>query len=95
MAYWVGKKYWGNGYATEAAKAVLEFAFYEKNYNKVFARCFLSNTASGRVIEKSGIKKEGILRQHVKKDNEFIDLVYYGILKNEVSKIKENSNSNV
>lgn len=83
LAYWVGEEYWGNGYATEAAKAILEFAFDEKQYHKVFARYFHSNPASGKVIEKIGMKKEGILRDHVIKENEYIDLVYYGILKNE------------
>ncbi|MFA9558258.1 GNAT family N-acetyltransferase [Evansella sp. AB-rgal1] len=84
IAYWVGEDYWGNGYASEAAKAILEFAFHEKQYHKVFARCFHSNPASGKVIEKIGMKKEGILREHVKKENKYIDLVYYGILKKEV-----------
>ncbi|WP_064093368.1 GNAT family N-acetyltransferase [Rossellomorea aquimaris] len=83
LAYWVGEEYWGNGYATEASKAILEFAFDEKHYHKVFARYFHSNSASGKVIEKIGMKKEGVLREHVIKENEYIDLVYYGILKNE------------
>lgn len=85
IAYWVGEEYWGNGYATEAAKAILEFAFIEKGYNKVFARCFHSNLASSRVIEKIGMKKEGILREHVKKNNEYIDLTHFGILKHETN----------
>lgn len=85
IAYWVGEEYWGNGYATEAAKAMLEFAFMEKQYNKVFARYFDSNPASGKVIEKIGMKKEGVLRDQVMKDNEYIDLVYYGILKYEAN----------
>lgn len=84
IGYWVGEEFWGNGYATEAAKAILEFAFIEKNYNKVFARCFHSNPASSRVIEKLGMKKEGILREQVKKCEEYLDLVYYGILKSEL-----------
>ncbi|MGD7043119.1 GNAT family N-acetyltransferase [Jeotgalibacillus proteolyticus] len=81
MAYWVGEAYWGNGYATEAAKGMLEFAFMEKNYNKVFARYFDSDAASGKVIEKIGMKKEGVLKEHVVKEGKYIDLVHYGILK--------------
>ena len=87
LAYWIGEEYWGNGYATEAAKSILEFAFIEKGYNKVFARYFHSNPASGRVIEKIGMRKEGILREHVKKDDEYIDLVYFGILKHEANSL--------
>lgn len=83
LAYWIGEAYWGNGYATEAAKAMLQFAFIEKKYNKVFARYFHANHASGRVIEKIGMKKEGVLKQHIRKDGEYIDLIYYGVLKEE------------
>jgi len=89
IAYWVGESYWGNGYATEAAKGILEFAFIEKNYHKVFARYFNSNSASGKVIEKIGMKKEGILKEHVVKENKYIDLVYYGVLKNEFDLLNE------
>ncbi|MDN4492735.1 GNAT family N-acetyltransferase [Ureibacillus aquaedulcis] len=80
LAYWVGEAYWGNGYATEAARAMVQFAFDEKNYHKVFARYFGSNPASGKVMEKIGMKKEGILIDHVKKDERYEDMVYYGIV---------------
>ncbi|MED3712331.1 GNAT family N-acetyltransferase [Peribacillus frigoritolerans] len=80
IAYWIGEKFWGNGYATEAAQAILHFAFEEKQYHKVFARYFNSNPASGRVMQKLGLKKEGILIDHVRKENLFEDLVYYGII---------------
>lgn len=80
IAYWIGEEFWGCGYATEAAQAILRFAFDEKQYHKVFARYFNSNPASGRVIQKIGMKKEGILIDHVKKENRYEDLVYYGII---------------
>lgn len=89
LAYWIGEEYWGNGYATEAAKAVLQFAFMEKGYHKVFARYFDVNQASGRVMEKIGMKKEGTLKEHVKKDNEYMDLIYFGILKDEAELLNE------
>ena len=81
IAYWIGEEYWGNGYATEAAQAILQFAFNEKNYHKVYARYFRSNPASGRVMEKLGMKKEGILIDHIKKDDRYEDLIYYGMFK--------------
>lgn len=80
LAYWVGEAYWGRGYATEAAQAMVQFAFDEKNFHKVFARYFGSNPASGKVMEKIGMKKEGILIDHVIKDDRYEDLVYYGIV---------------
>ena len=80
IAYWIGEKFWGNGYATEASKAILEFAFTEKKYHRVFARHFASNPASGRVIEKLGMVKEGVLIDHGMKEERYEDLVFYGIL---------------
>src|SRR5690606_40263990 len=66
---------------------IVQFAFEEKNYHKVFARYFASNPASGRVLQKIGMQQEGVLRDHVLKENRFEDLVYYGILKNEMEAI--------
>jgi [ribosomal protein S5]-alanine N-acetyltransferase len=80
IAYWIGEAFWGKGYATEAAQAIVQFAFDEKNYHKVFARYFASNPASGRVLQKLGMKEEGVLKDHVRKDNRYEDLVYYGIV---------------
>lgn len=80
LAYWIGEEFWGNGYATEAAEALLQFAFKVKSYHKVFARYFASNPASGKVMEKLGMKKEGILIDHIRKDDHYEDLLHYGIL---------------
>ncbi|MNC20746.1 putative ribosomal N-acetyltransferase YdaF [compost metagenome] len=80
LAYWIGEEFWGNGYATEAAQAILQFAFVEKQYHKVFARYFRSNPASGRVMRKLGMQQEGILLDHIRKENRYEDLVYYGII---------------
>ncbi|MCA1033231.1 MULTISPECIES: GNAT family N-acetyltransferase [Bacillus] len=80
LAYWIGEEYWGKGYATEAAEAVIRFAFEEKKYHKVFARYFQSNPASGRVMEKLGMKEEGILADHVRKEGRYESLVCYGLI---------------
>jgi [ribosomal protein S5]-alanine N-acetyltransferase len=80
LAYWVGEEFWGNGYATEAAEALILFAFKVKNYHKVFARYFASNPASGKVMEKLGMKKEGLLLDHIRKNDRYENLLHYGIL---------------
>lgn len=80
IAYWIGEKYWGKGYATEAAEAIIQFAFNVKKYHKVFARYFHSNPASGRVLQKLGMREEGILIDHVRKENRYEDLVHYGMI---------------
>lgn len=86
IAYWIGEEFWGNGYATEAAQAILKFAFEEKHYHKVFARYFESNPASGRVMQKLGMKQEGILIDHVIKENQYQNLIYYGMINSKASK---------
>ncbi len=83
MGYWIGKEYWGSGYCTEAAKAVLHYGFDELGLNKIHARHMDTNPASGRVLEKIGMGYEGCLKQHYKKWDAFGDYHVYGILRDE------------
>jgi ribosomal-protein-alanine N-acetyltransferase len=80
MGYWVGQPYWGKGYCTEAAKAVIAYAFDEMGLNKIHAYYFVRNPASGRVMEKAGMQYEGYLRQHVIKHGVYEDIKVYAIL---------------
>jgi [ribosomal protein S5]-alanine N-acetyltransferase len=83
LGYWIGRPYWNQGYATEAARAVLGFGFEQLGLNRIDAHHFVRNPASGRVMQKLGMSPEGCLRQHVKKWNAFEDLELYGILKSQ------------
>jgi RimJ/RimL family protein N-acetyltransferase len=83
IGYWLGIPYWGRGYATEAVGAIIRYGFEELSLNRIYAGYFSRNRASGRVMEKNGMKQEGVLRQHVKKWDAFVDVVYYGILRSE------------
>jgi RimJ/RimL family protein N-acetyltransferase len=83
LGYWIGKPYWGRGYCTEAARAVLRHAFTELRLNRVHAHHFSHNPASGRVMQKLGMQHEGCHRQDVKKWGQFIDSEFYGILRSE------------
>lgn len=73
LGYWLGEQYWGEGLMTEAVKLATEFGFGTMKLRRIYARVFLSNKASMRVLEKNGYKLEGILRKDAKKDNKFID----------------------
>lgn len=79
MGYWIGVPYWGRGYCTEAAAAVLGYGFETLGLHRVYANHFAGNTASGRVMQKIGLKYEGTLRQHVKKWGQYLDMVSYGL----------------
>jgi ribosomal-protein-alanine N-acetyltransferase len=83
LGYWIGKPFWGRGYATEAAAAVVRYGFDVLNLNRIHACHFARNPASGRVLEKIGMRREGISRQHVRRWGRFEDLVHYGMLREE------------
>ena len=83
MGYWVGRKYWKQGIATEAAKAMLEFGFKKLGLHSVIARYFDINPASGRVMEKCGMKYEGTLRSSDWNNQGICDASYYALLKSE------------
>ena len=83
LGYWVAKEYWNQGYCTEAAEAMLECSFHKLELHKVTATHLTRNPTSGRVMEKIGMKKEGILREHVIKWDKYEDVVIYGILRKE------------
>lgn len=57
------KEYWGNGYATEALRIIIEFGFNELQLHRIEAGCAVENKASIRVLEKVGMTKEGRKRK--------------------------------
>ena len=67
LGYWIGKPYWGQGYCTEAARAILTFSFERLGLHRIQACHFTRNPASGRVLQKIGMIHEGRLRQHRKR----------------------------
>jgi [ribosomal protein S5]-alanine N-acetyltransferase len=81
MGYCIGVPWWGQGYCTEAAHAILAYGFETIGLNRIEALHFASNTASGRVMQKIGMRHEGHLRQHVVKWGQPFDDEIYGILK--------------
>jgi [ribosomal protein S5]-alanine N-acetyltransferase len=83
VGYWIGVPYWNRGYATEAAAAVLAYAFGELAIHCVVARHFARNPSSGRVMRKLGMRHEGTLREHVWRWDRFESLECYAILEDE------------
>jgi RimJ/RimL family protein N-acetyltransferase len=60
IGYWLGVSFWGNGYATEATRAVIDHAFGELGYDTLLAGARVSNPASRRVLEKCGFQWTGV-----------------------------------
>ncbi len=80
LGYWIGIPYQRQGYATEAARALLQFGFESWGLHRVTAQCFSRNLPSRRVLQKIGMAHEGHLRQHLIKWGVFEDVDLYGIL---------------
>lgn len=79
IGYWIGKPYWGRGYATEAGRAVVRVAFAVLGLDRVCSHHFGGNVASGRVLEKIGLRPEGTQKFHVLKWGRRLDAVMYGV----------------
>lgn len=83
LVYWIGKRFWNRGYATQAATVLVAEGFRSLGLERIHAAHFASNPASGRVMEKIGMRQEGVLRRHVQRLGVFHDLVQYGMLREE------------
>ena len=78
LGYCFGEAAWGHGYATEAARAVLQWAFETLDLNRVQAETDTRNAGSARVLEKLGFVREGTLREDCVVDGDVSDSWVYG-----------------
>lgn len=83
LGYWVARERWGDGVCTEAARAALAYGFGVVGLERIHAHHFSRNPASGRVMQKLGMRHEGTLRGHVVKWDRREDIECYGILREE------------
>lgn len=86
LGYWIGVPFWNRGFCTEAARAMVEYGFSVLGLHKICAHHFTRNPASGRVMQKIGMRKEGTLRDHVLRWNRFEDVDAYGLLATEANR---------
>lgn len=84
ITYLIHPDYWGMGYASEAALAVISFGFNELNLKRISGRCMVKNKASAKVMEKCGFIYEGTARCEIFKDNEFIDTLHYAVINDKI-----------
>jgi len=80
IGYCLNRNYWGEGYATEVAQALVKFGFEKLDMHRIYAHCDPRNLGSARVLEKSGMTKEGQLREHSWSKGEWRDSSIYAIL---------------
>jgi ribosomal-protein-alanine N-acetyltransferase len=83
IGYCFNKQFWGKGYATETAKTLVEFGLKKLCLHRVFATCDPENTASARVLEKTGMKFEGHIREHKLVKGKWRDSLLYAVINQE------------
>lgn len=81
FGYVLNRKYWNQGYMSEALWKILSFSFDDLGLNRVEATYYTGNEGSGRVMEKCGMIKEGVGRQEVKIKGIFHDVVHVGLIR--------------
>jgi ribosomal-protein-alanine N-acetyltransferase len=81
VGYALMKRYWNQGYMTEALEALLAYAFGVVGFNRLEAHHSIYNPASGAVLIKTGFQHEGVLRQYYRSNDGFQDSSLYSILK--------------
>lgn len=88
LGLWIGKSFWGKGYALEASKKLIEWGFKNLKLRKIFAKVNIENNASKELMKKIGFRLEGKLRKQVRIrfEKKICDELYYGLLKEEWKK---------
>ena len=87
IGYCIGSRFWNKDIATEALKAVINYMINKVGVNRVEALHDTNNTASGKVMQKAGMKFEGILREAGIRNGEYYSLAIYSFLKSDLPKI--------
>lgn len=83
LGYWIRLDKWGQGLATEATKAIIEFGFETLKMNRIWATASPENIGSLKVLEKSGMKREGLMKKDVLVRGQFRDSVLMAVLRKE------------
>jgi RimJ/RimL family protein N-acetyltransferase len=83
IGYELAPDCWGQGFATEAARAMVDFGFRELGLHRISSWCIADNTASARVLERLGFRQEGRLRHNEYFKRQWWDTLLYALLVDE------------
>lgn len=90
--YWIGHPFWKRGYATEALREILRHGFEDLGLLRIQACHQMGNAASGRVMQKCGMRFEGVVAQGCRRGDEVFDKVNYSLFADEWQKARRPSN---
>ena len=91
IGFGVAPVHWKKGYATEIARALVDTGFKTLQLHRIAAQCAPENKASIRVMQKLGMAREGLLREHYRSGERYWSSVIYAVLAREYDKIRKNS----
>ena len=91
IGFGVAPALWQRGYATEIAQALITAGFDTFKLHRIAAQCSPENKASIRVMQKLGMAREGLFREHYLAGGKYWSTVFYAILAREHEKIKSNT----
>jgi RimJ/RimL family protein N-acetyltransferase len=83
LAYYLGPEHHGQGYGSDAAETMIQYAFEDRNLRRVSARCGSFNEASAGLLESLGFEHEGVRRKAAWYRGEYHDMHLYGLLREE------------
>lgn len=89
IGYWVGARYAGQGFMTEAVTLLCRYAFNTLKLHRVEAACIPENNRSIRVLEKAGFQREGLLRSYLKINGFWQDHYLYGRICDDRNDVKK------
>jgi RimJ/RimL family protein N-acetyltransferase len=91
IGFGVAPAFWQKGYATEVARALVKVGFDSLNLHRIAAQCAPQNKASIRIMQKLGMAREGLFREHYRAGGKYWSTVFYAILARENEKIQSNA----
>ncbi len=89
VCYELDPRYWGAGYATEAARALVNFGFQDLGLSRISSWCVAANAASARVLERLGFRQEGRLRRNECFKGRWWDTLLFALLRDEWEKLAQ------
>ncbi len=89
LGYCFNLNYWGQGYATEAAQSLIHFGFTKLKLHRLRATCDNQNKASARVLEKVGLRFEGLMRENLLQKGKWRDSRLYAMLDKDFGKTEK------
>ncbi|RXZ77461.1 N-acetyltransferase [Paenibacillaceae bacterium] len=93
LGYVLSNHYWNQGIMTEVIRRIIEHGFKDLELVRIEARCLPINLGSSKVMEKTGMKYEGLLRKYIWVKNDFQDLKIYSIIKEDFERLFKESPS--